>query len=118
MDTSDFCLAASDLVCIEHMLGHTLPERIKAYLIGAFGAGSDYQEMRLWVQEKQKACDDCCDECYACAFDPGDDLLTRVFRIVSCYERGVFDTSKNSYADACKELGFNWHYYKNMESLF
>jgi len=115
MDTDGLWLSAADLVCIERMLGHVMCERLKAYLIGAFGKNSYYHEIRLWAAEKAKQCNMQCEVCYACAFDPGDDLFTRVFRIVSCFEHGTFDITKDDYEDACRELVFHRRRHTTLE---
>ena len=74
-----------------------------------------YHEIRLWAAEKAKQCNMQCEVCYACAFDPGDDLFTRVFRIVSCFEHGTFDITKDDYEDACRELVFHRRRHTTLE---
>jgi hypothetical protein len=37
---------------------------------------------------------------------------------MACFERGLFDISKDDYEDACQKLAFHWHYYETMKLPF
>jgi len=111
MDFNDHCLNSLDIAFIERLSGHKLADEFKDYLLVQYGPSSDYQKIRLQIKA---AMDDCrysshddCDNCYACAFDPGDSLLERVFKTVISFNRGHFDILKHDYNHVCSQFCFH-----------
>jgi len=107
MDKCDHCLTKEDLSCIERMAGYNLPDNLKAYLLGNYGRGSDYQQFHRWTEKAKIYCDGECEDCWVCSYKAAS-LLDQVFRIITCYEEGRFDIEEHNYQDAAKELAFKW----------
>ena len=107
MDKNDYCITKEDLSCIEHLAGYILPDSLKTYLLDNYGRGSDYQQLHKWSEKARVYCDGECKGCWVCSYK-ADSLLDQVYRIITCYDEGRFDTETHSYRDAAKELRFEW----------
>jgi len=108
MDDERFCLTEEDLAHVERLWGRELDCELRDFLLEHYGARSWYTELRRWMADAKERCDEHCEDCYACEFDDGDPLLTRVFRIVSCHDRDLFDIGNDCYSDACDKMPFRW----------
>jgi hypothetical protein len=115
MGTDKRCLFAQDILCIERMLGYKMADRLKDYLIFHYGQESSFLKSQEQAMTLIDTCDiynsaDSCerDGCSGCSTYPFDTLFVQVFRIVHCYQNGLFDVCKDDYRKARKSLSFHW----------
>jgi hypothetical protein len=115
MDRDDRCLSRQDISSIERMLGYEMPARLKGYLISHYGQESGFLKSQEQAMALIDACEtyssaDSCerDGCPGCPTYPFDTLFVQVFRIVHCYQNGLFDVAADDYRKAREALGFRW----------
>jgi len=101
-------LRPSDIEAVERLVNHALDGRLKERLLYQYGERGPYHLVQLAVRGHMGGCRSACREGCYCVLAGTESLLSRVFRMVACFERGVFDPQWGNERDIFTELTFTW----------
>jgi ferredoxin len=90
-------LRDSELSVLERLLGHRLPDGLKAWLLDFYGLNGELARHRAAVREALEECDDNCSECGACMPFCEESLLYQLSLILYMHEKGLFEVGEDDF---------------------
>jgi hypothetical protein len=107
---SYYTITSADLDCIERLYERPLAPKLRAGLMRLYGEDGELAKYLDIID----ACDvtdesHCTEEgCSLCAYPSSDSLLTQIYLIVLCYDRGLFNPERDIYRSVSRKCSVRW----------